>query len=324
MSQITKPRNPGTLDRRSFLKLCGGGLVALVGARYLSACSPSPTAAPTVAQATVPPAAAVKAIGGKIDFMGWEGYDLPTCMESWQKENGEVVISPSYIGDQAEIQAKLTTGNSAGYDLISYYHGAADLYIDDLKLVQPLDLAQIPNFQDLYPWFRTGEFWARNGAVWGVPFTWGAEGCCYRADKIEPIQSWMDLLKPEFTGLVGLVDDSYGMVLMGGIAVGLADLLPNLPPKEFEEVKAFLLELKTGAWHCSQLWRPVQYAHLRRDCGCIPWMGSIERMGSSQRRRCQDERAEGGWFCLHRCLCCSAWIRQSRNNIGLDQRGADP
>jgi spermidine/putrescine-binding protein len=54
-------------------------------------------------------------------------------------------------------------------------------------------------------------------------------------------------LKPEFKDKVGLVDDGYGMILMAGIAVGLADKLPNITQKELADVKKFLLELKGQA-----------------------------------------------------------------------------
>jgi spermidine/putrescine-binding protein len=242
MSQFSNPHNPGSIDRRSFLKLSAGGLIALVGGQFLSSCSPKSD--PVSPIASTP--SSVKISGGKIDFMGWEGYDLPGCMAEWQKARG-VAISPTYIGDQSEIQAKLMTASSSGYDLITYYHGAADLYINDLKMLQPIDLNKAPNFQELYQWFQTGEFWQKDGKIWGVPFTWGAEGCCYNADKIDPIHSWMDLLKPEFKGKIGLVDDSYGMILMGGIAIGMSDRMPNVTPKELEEIKAFLLKLKAQA-----------------------------------------------------------------------------
>jgi spermidine/putrescine transport system substrate-binding protein len=234
MSKLYQPKGVYKLNRRDFLKLSGVSIAALGLSPLLNACG------------SLGGAASTGKVGGTIDFLSWEGYDIPTCMEKWNKAN-EVVLSPSYIGDQSEVQAKLSTASSVGYDLVSYYHGAANTYIKELKLLQPIDLDKVPNFKELIPWFQTGDFWASDGKVWGIPFTWGAEGCCYNADKIDPIESWFDLLKPEFKGKVGLVDDGYGMILMAGIAIGLADKLPNITLKELADVKKFLLELKGQA-----------------------------------------------------------------------------
>ena len=234
MSKRFLPKGVYTLNRRDFLKLGGASLAALGLSPLLKACSPASTATPEAK------------IGGTIDFLSWEGYDFPTCMENWQKSNG-VVMSPSYIGDQSEVQAKLTAGSSVGYDLISYYNGTANLYIEELKLLQPIDLAKVPNFKKAYNWFQTENYWVRDGIQWGIPFTWNAEGCVYNIDKMDPIESWFDLLKPQFKDKIALVDDGYGMILMAGVALSLADKLPNLTQQELASVKEFLLALKGQA-----------------------------------------------------------------------------
>jgi spermidine/putrescine transport system substrate-binding protein len=223
------------LNRRSFLKLGGIGLTALSVSPFLKACRP----------ATVAPASAE--VGGTLDFLSWEGYDLPGCMDAWKTEQG-ITLSPSYIGDHNEIQAKLAAAQSAGYDLTTYYQGFSDLYIKDLKILQPIDQALVPNISNLYDIFKAREFWVdENNNQWGVPFTWGIEGCNYNADKISPPASWHDLLKPEFSGQVGMVDDLYGNVIVAGRSIGLGDALPNLSQAQLGEIKDFLLAVKKQA-----------------------------------------------------------------------------
>lgn len=233
MSDINRYRR---FSRREVLKL--GGLAAASSLLY--ACQPKVA---TPEAATVAPKPEV---GGTIDFMSWEGYDLPTCMTDFNTEKG-IVISPTYIGDHAEIQAKLSTAQSAGYDLVSYYQGFADLYIEDLKILQPIDASKVPNREKTYELFRSRDFWVKGDTVWGVPFTWGAEGCNYNADKIDPPESWWDLLKPEFKGLVGIIDEMYGNIIMAASAVGLQDKIPNLSKDELAQVKDFLLQVKAQA-----------------------------------------------------------------------------
>ena len=234
MFQNQRPKHISRISRREFLKLSGLGVATLGLGKVLSGCTPGPSEAP---KATV---------GGTIDYMSFEGYDLPTCMEGWKKENN-VALSPTYIGDQNEVQAKLTQAQSTGYDLITYFQGVSPLFLNDLDILQPIDGNQVPNRKDIYELFRTSELWNKDGKIWGVPFTWGLEGCNYNADKTGPPQSWMDLLKPEFKGLVGMVDEVFSEVILGGRAVGLGDSLPNITEEQLAEIKAFLIQLKQQA-----------------------------------------------------------------------------
>jgi spermidine/putrescine transport system substrate-binding protein len=234
MSKIDTPKGVYRLNRRDFLKLGGAGLAAVGLSPLLNACSPSSTATP------------VAKIGGTIDFLSWEGYDLPGCMEAWNKAN-QVVFSSTYIGDHNEIQAKLSTASSVGYDLITYYQGYAEMYIDELKLLNSIDTSKVPNFANLFERFRTGDVWLKNGKIWGVPFTWGTEGCNYASDKIDPPQSWAELLTPKFKGVVGMVDNMIDSTINAACAMGFNDKLPNLTAQELEEVKGFLLKMKAQA-----------------------------------------------------------------------------
>jgi spermidine/putrescine transport system substrate-binding protein len=234
-----QPESPRlkVIDRRSFLKLTGIGVAAAGLGPALAACQPAATA-------TVAP---TKAVGGRLDFLSWEGYDLPDCMKAWQDAHG-VTMSSTYIGDHSEIQAKLTTAQTTGYDLITYYQGYADLYRNEVKILQELDRSRIPNFEKLYEMFRTKDFWVdSSGKVWGTPFTWGAEGCNYNADKTSAPESWKDLLKPEFKDKLGMIDDMNGALIIAGRILGYGDQLPNLTPAQLQETKDLLLQFKSNA-----------------------------------------------------------------------------
>ncbi|MFA5872378.1 MAG: extracellular solute-binding protein [Anaerolineales bacterium] len=234
MRKQSQPKRFENLSRRDFLKLSGLGLVSLGLGSSLVGCGPRATPLPAV-------------VGGKLDFLSWEGYDLPTCMNGWQSAH-DVTMSSSYIGDHSEIQAKLTTAQTSGYDLITYYQGYFDLYRDELKIIQPIDRSKISNFGKLYDIFRSQKYWVDDkNQLWGVPFTWGAEGCNFNADKMDAPGSWRDLLKPEFKGKVGMVDDMNGAVIIAGRILGFGEQLPNLTPEQLAEVKALLLEIKSQA-----------------------------------------------------------------------------
>jgi spermidine/putrescine transport system substrate-binding protein len=104
------PVTPSTgpaLGRRDVLRR-GGLLAALAvaGPSVLAACGSASTSAAT------PPAVGNK-VGGDLNFLSWEGYDLADSklMQQWEKQHG-VTMNPTYISTSDDVQAKLKSGSS--------------------------------------------------------------------------------------------------------------------------------------------------------------------------------------------------------------------
>ncbi len=230
------------LTRRDFLRAAGLTVVSAGASPLLSACAPRPT--PTPAAPTATP---VPEIGGAIQFLSWEGYDLRGCMEPWEEAHG-VTMESTYIGDHPEIPAKLAAAPAGLYDLITYYHGYWELYRDELKIITPLEREKLPTFDDLYPMFKEGHRWVdEEGTIWAVPFTFGVLGGNYNADEIDAPESWRDLLKPEFKDRFAIVDDNNAVVLTGGQILGYGDKIPYLTKEELDEIMELWLEFKANA-----------------------------------------------------------------------------
>jgi spermidine/putrescine transport system substrate-binding protein len=231
------------MSRREFLRRSGVGVVAVgVGSSLLAACGgdeevaapaeappatteappatteapPATTEAATTAAAEVPPAS------GEIDYLSWEGYDLPDIITPWLTENG-VTVNPTYVGDHNEIQAKIKAGGgSVTYDLITYYQGYKPLYTE-LEILTPLDPAKLPNLANQFDYFASdiGNFWVdSDGTRTGVPWTWGSFGITYDSAKGPEITSWYDLLDPKFKGKIGTVSDPVGGVTLTARILG--------------------------------------------------------------------------------------------------------
>src|SRR3990170_5448337 len=64
------------LTRREFIKATGLTAIGFGASPLLQACGRA-TAVPTAAE-----------IGGAIQFLSWEGYDLRGCMEGWEAAHG--------------------------------------------------------------------------------------------------------------------------------------------------------------------------------------------------------------------------------------------
>ena len=209
-------RNGGRLGvaRRDFLRRTGVAVIT-IGATpsILAACggdddtgaSPSATgggASPEAPDAT-----------GDMNFLSWEGYDIPVdSMEAWRKDQG-IKVNPTYIANHDEIQAKIKGGGAAaGYDIITYYQGYMPLYTE-LDILTPLDESKLPNLSGLFPFWASDveNFWIDPaGDRIGVPWTWGSIGLTYNSAEVDEMSSWYDLLDPSLTGKVATVDDPAG------------------------------------------------------------------------------------------------------------------
>jgi spermidine/putrescine transport system substrate-binding protein len=232
---LITPANPRTeaamnrsfltpLDRRELLKR--GLVVASIGAvpSFLAACGGDDddggeAAAPTATQAQETPT--VPEASGTIDYLSWEGYDIPDATKAWRDENG-VEFEATYIGNHDDIQARIAAGGGS-YDLITYYQGYKPLY-QELGILSPIDISKIPNIENEFPYFKSdvGNFWIDPDGTWtGVPWTWGSIGITWDDEALPGgLTSWYDLLDPKLENKIGLPDDPVGSFTLAAHTLG--------------------------------------------------------------------------------------------------------
>jgi spermidine/putrescine transport system substrate-binding protein len=193
------------------------------------------------AEAKAPPAS------GRIDFLSWEGYDIPKPMKAFKQANS-VKVKANYIGNHDDIQAKLIAAKGAkGFDLITYYQGYKPLY-KELKILEPLDEAKLPNLKNLFPYFasKQGNFWIDpDGSRTGVPWTWGSIGITYDSAETDELASWYDLLDPKFKGKIAMVDDPAGAYTLASHILGLDP--SKVTKADNEKVKDLLQKMRAQA-----------------------------------------------------------------------------
>jgi putative spermidine/putrescine transport system substrate-binding protein len=79
------------------------------------------------------------------------------------------------------------------------------------KLLQPLDIAKLPSWQNLpEAWRKLG---TRDGQIWAAPYRWGCTVMIYRRDRfkqngIAPLTDWADLWQPQLRKRVVLLNQS--------------------------------------------------------------------------------------------------------------------
>ncbi len=220
-------------DRREFLRR--GAALLTIGATpaLLAACGGSSNSGS---------AAAPKA-SGNIDYLSWEGYDIPPVMKAWKAANS-VTVKPTYIGNHDEIQAKIKAGGGS-YDLITYYQGYKPLYTE-LDILTKLDTDKIPNIEGLFSVFKEADarnLWIDEDGNWtGVPWTWGSIGITWDDAKLPGgLTAWDDLLDPKLKGKVGVINDPLGAFTLTAHILGKDPAA--LPKAEYSEIKDYLTKM---------------------------------------------------------------------------------
>jgi spermidine/putrescine-binding protein len=183
-------------------------------------------------------------ISGSIRLLCWEGYEFPDGFKSFAAKY-KVTIDPTFIGSNDEIFAKLKAGDE--YDIVT----PIQAYIYPLvehKLLQPIDSSRIANYKNLNPKILDAlKPFNFDGKVWGVPICFGKNDFVYAADRAKCIDSWWDVLKPEWKGKYIMLDDAIGQLTQAARAIGVTHDPSLLTPEEFAKCKDLLIKMKKGA-----------------------------------------------------------------------------
>jgi len=161
-------------------------------------------------------------VGGRLDFLWYQGYDIKGATGPWLKSHG-VKLQSSYIGSYPDLIAKFKAGGANGIDVTGYTHGDRSLALD-AGVLAPLDEERLPNLKNLYSFFGSdfGKFWFDDdGNRIGVPFSWGSLGITYDSAETAEPAGWHDLLDARFKGKLGNVIDPMANLGCACAALGL-------------------------------------------------------------------------------------------------------
>lgn len=177
-----------------------------------------------------------------LNFVGWQGYDTFLEAADFAKSK-QAELQKTYISSADEVITKLRLGPSQ-VDICTPYF-IHDDFLAGEGLLEPLDLARIPNFSKIHPTII--EFTKNNMAVddqwYSVPMTYGAICMIYNADKIPEPTSWTDMLKDEYKGKVAITSDYPGNIFAWARVSGIDN--PNRMTKaELAKTVDALVNLK--------------------------------------------------------------------------------
>jgi spermidine/putrescine-binding protein len=239
------------MSRRALLARAGGvAVTASLGSTLLAACGSGSSgngggggAASTTAK--VAPFDASK-VGGKVAFMGFQGYDDRTAIGAWMKQNG-VTLSHTYVGANDDFPSKMRAGGKGSMDLLTPTNGYDDAFAQ-IGILQPMPLDGLPNFDRMLPEFQRvarDAAPAPDGAVYAVPLVWGREELIFDTTAVPRGfgGDWFDVLEAKsLKGKVSLIDDPYINIGVWAKAYGYPT--DTMTKDQLARIKDTLLQIK--------------------------------------------------------------------------------
>jgi len=146
-------------------------------------------------------AGAAQADDKVLHVYNWSDYIAPDTVAKFEKQSGIKVVYDVYDSNET-LEAKLLAGQS-GYDIVVPSNNFLAKQIK-AKVYQPLDKAQLPNWQNLNKdLLKTLEV-SDPGNRYAAPYMWGSIGIGFNPEKVKaalgenaPVDSWDLLFKPE-------------------------------------------------------------------------------------------------------------------------------
>jgi spermidine/putrescine transport system substrate-binding protein len=159
------------------------------------------------------------------------GNQIPReVFQQFEKKTG-IHVNVATFDSNETMYAKIKATKGQGYDVIM----PSSYFVQRLKqqdLLLPLDHNQIPNLQELDPFFLK-QYYDPN-AQYSLPLIWGATGIFYNSKhvKYHPTQ-WQDLWQSRFKGQLLLLDDAREVFSMALLSLGYS---PN--DENIDHIKA--------------------------------------------------------------------------------------
>jgi len=232
----------GSISRRQFLGVTGLGLASAV----LGAAVPSLRPRPAIAAGD---------LGDRLVFSTWPNYHDPANLEKFTEETG-VHVQVNVFGSNEEMLAKLQAGGS-GWDVFVPTNYTISTYVE-LDLIDPLDLAQIPNFESgSHDQRFTGEGTV-NGTVYAVPKNWGTTGYVMNTQHVDPAMStwkeFWDGTMGDYSGRT-IVHD-YQLTTIGNALKYFGYSFNSVDPDELAQAEELLIKAKPHLFAITSDYQP--------------------------------------------------------------------
>jgi spermidine/putrescine transport system substrate-binding protein len=235
----------GSVTRRHFLGVTGLGLAAAVLARQ-----PGLFAAE---------AYAAEDLDSTMSLATWPNYHDPASFEAFTAATG-VAVEVNVFGSNEEMLAKLKAGGT-GWDIFVPTNYTISTYVS-LGLIDPIDLAKVPNFDPKTQNTRFTNEGTVDGKVYALPKNWGTTGIAFNSDKMKSsVTSWKDFFELAMTEADGraMVHD-YQLTTIGNALVSLGFSFNSVKPEELAKAEELLIKVKPHLYAINSDYQPSMRA----------------------------------------------------------------
>lgn len=173
-----------------------------------------------LAAASMPAILATGAMADEIRVLNWQGYgtDQEFALAPFSEATGHTVVH-DYFNSEQEMLTKLRT-NPGAYDVV-LINAAFFPNVLAEDLLQPIDTSKVPNFADVAPDFAANDAINVDGALYGVPWTWGLTSIAINSSTISEVPASISVMwDPAHKGRVSIRDDAVEAVQLAALATG--------------------------------------------------------------------------------------------------------
>jgi spermidine/putrescine-binding protein len=179
-----------------------------------------------------------------VNFMGWQGYEEGFAAGGFLEANG-YSLNNTYMNDNNQIIATATAGGMGNMDIATPDHGYTPV-MAEIGILQELDLERLPNYGNLFEFFKTMPGPSVDGAQYALPYTWGSIPLMYNPEFVkEKPTSWRDIMKPEYKGRVALTNDVISVIIPFTMTAAGTKTPTRITKDELRAAIDMIIEIKT-------------------------------------------------------------------------------
>ena len=148
-----------------------------------------------------------------------EAYARADMLAPFAKASGTKVKTVLF-SDPAEVVTKLKAGGAGVHMLVDGCYHVNLSYGDGV--LQPIDLANVPNAAHVLDEFKEAEGLVFDGKVYGVPIVWGTNSMIYRAKDVGgELDDIGALFDPQFAGRISMPNGLFESLIVGAMYLGI-------------------------------------------------------------------------------------------------------